>query len=76
MRRLAHLPQVGAPDPEKRTSPILEEGEAPQPEWESNASVCYFNDVAYPAGAFVRSGSEVLRCEPSGLWVRCGEWPE
>jgi hypothetical protein len=66
-------PQVGAPDPEKRTSPILDEDEELTlgHDWESGA--CYFNDVAYPVGQYVRSGSELLHCEERGVWVRRGE---
>jgi len=72
---ISHLPDVGAPDPEKRTSPILDEDEELPlvPELESDA--CYFNGVAYPIGEWVRSGSEVLHCEQRGLWVRRTELP-
>jgi hypothetical protein len=72
-----HTPQVGAPDPERRTSPIFDDDdeEAPLLDLELESGVCYFNDVAYPIGQFVRSGSEVLRCEGRGVWVRQGEIP-
>ena len=69
-------PQVGAPDPELKTSPIIDEQEADEelsPELEVEAGVCYFNSVAYGIGAYVRSGSEVLHCEERGVWVRKGE---
>jgi hypothetical protein len=66
-------PQVGAPDPNRETSPIV--GEEDQIEVEPNTSgrVCYFNGTAYPPGAYVLSGTEVLRCESPGVWVREGQ---
>ncbi len=69
-----HLPrQVGAPDPEKKTSPILDGSEQPTNDLALETGVCYFNGVAYPIGNFVLSGDELLRCEERGLWVRSGE---
>jgi hypothetical protein len=68
-----HLPQVGAPDPELETSPIFDEGEEPSFDLELETGACYFNGVEYAIGAFVRSGSEVLRCAGRGVWVRAGE---
>jgi hypothetical protein len=71
------LQQVGAPDPELRTSPIFDEDEERSLDLGEEASVCYFNSLAYPLGAFVRSGHELLRCEEGGVWVRRGEaWIE
>ncbi len=67
-----HAPQVGAPDPEKRTSPILDEDEEFSLDLELETGVCYFNDQGYPIGTYVLSGSELLRCEERGLWVRRG----
>ncbi|UCH16067.1 MAG: hypothetical protein JSW36_09800 [Burkholderiales bacterium] len=66
-------PQVGAPDPQRDTSPIV--GEEDQVEVEPNVlpGICYFNGVAYRIGDFVQSGSELLRCEAPGVWVRKGE---
>jgi hypothetical protein len=69
-----HAPHVGAPDPESRTSLIVEETDE---DFEvegmeaSEDSGCYFNDVAYRRGQFVCSGDELLRCE-NGQWVREG----
>lgn len=64
---------VGAPDPEARTSPILEERDE---EYEvlgqevEDLPNCYFNNVAYPDHTYVCSGSgALLRCE-KGVWVR------
>ena len=69
-----NLPQVGAPDPELRTSPIFDEydEEAPE-ELDVETGVCYFNGEAYPIGDYVLSGSELLRCERRGVWIREGE---
>ncbi len=69
-----HAPQVGAPDPEHDTSPIIEETDeefdvAGQELGES--PVCHFNGAAYEHGQYVCSGSELLRCE-RGAWLRCG----
>jgi hypothetical protein len=71
-----HVPQVGAPDPELATSPIVDEFEEYEelaPDVELEAGVCYFNGVVFPLGQFVRSGSELLRCAERGIWVRSGE---
>lgn len=70
-----HHPQVGAPDPERDTSPILDEDEREDIEPEAASTFCLFNGVAYHTGAYVVSGDEVLRCEAPGLWVRQGELP-
>ncbi len=66
---------VGAPDPELKTSPILEELDEDYAEIAKQAEelpVCYFNGVKYAAGKYVCSGSgELLRCE-KGIWLREG----
>jgi hypothetical protein len=69
--------QVGAPDPERKTSPILDEDEMDDPSFdlELESGACYFNDCFYPIGQYVRSGSELLHCEERGVWVRTGELP-
>jgi ribonuclease Z len=71
------LPQVGAPDPELKNSPIIDESEhdehAGSPDLEIEEGVCYFNDEAFAIGDFVRSGSEVLQCAERGVWLRKGE---
>jgi hypothetical protein len=66
-------PQVGAADPELRTSPILDEDEEFSLDLELESGVCYFNNVPYRIGQFVLSGNELLHCEERGLWVRKGE---
>ena len=74
MDRHLHLPQVGAPDPERNSSPVAEETDE---EYEvlrrevPGESVCYFNDQSFGHGTYVCSGSILLRCD-YGLWVRMG----
>jgi len=69
-----HPPEVGAPDPELKNSPIMEETDE---EFEvlaqevSEAPACYFNGIAYADGAYVRSGTDLLRCT-NGTWIREG----
>jgi hypothetical protein len=67
------IPQVGAPDPELKCSPIFDEEEDVSLDRELESPGCYFNDVAYPIGQYVRSGSELLHCEDRGVWLRAGE---
>ena len=68
-----HLPQLGAPDPERKTSPIIDEDEEISLDFELETGVCYFNDIAYPLSTYVMSGAEILRCTDRGVWVRTGE---
>lgn len=66
--------QVGAPDPELRNSPIVEDTDENfevAGQEVSEDAVCYFNDQMYRNGAYVCSGSDLLRCE-RGAWVRTG----
>ncbi|BAU47714.1 hypothetical protein SVA_1139 [Sulfurifustis variabilis] len=75
MNAPSSVPQVGAPDPELHTSPIVEREEAeevPSLDDELEQGACYFNDVRYPVGQYVRCGDEVLRCM-RGVWVSKGE---
>lgn len=71
------LPQLGAPDPERKNSPIIDESEYDEheasPDQEIEEGVCYFNDEVFDIGASVQSGSEVLQCSERGVWVRKGE---
>lgn len=72
-----HVPRVGAPDPERRTSPILDEeneNEILPLDRDLEGGACYFNDVRYALGQRVYSGDEVLRCE-RGVWVHAGDVP-
>jgi hypothetical protein len=70
---VAHVPQVGAPDPELRTSPILDEDEELSTDEELEAGVCYFNNSSYAIGQYVLTGSDLLQCQERGVWVRTGE---
>lgn len=67
--------QVGALDPELKSSPIMEEGDedfdvlAQEVE---DLPTCFYNNVSYETGQYVCSGStELLRCH-NGLWVQVG----
>lgn len=75
MPKTIHATQVGAPDPEHRTSPIYarEEADDLSADFELETGFCYFNDTRYRMGDYVRSGEELLRCEERGIWVRHGE---
>lgn len=70
-----HPPQVGAPDPERRNSPVLTDPEQSfellREQIDETTPSCYFNDVNYPDGAEVASGSTILRCD-RGIWVDVG----
>lgn len=68
-----HIPQVGAPDPELQTSPIFDEYDEISLDMELETGACYFNNVVYPVGQFLLSGSEMLHCEERGVWMRRGE---
>jgi hypothetical protein len=66
---------VGAPDPELKTSPILDEEDEEfdvLAQEQEELPVCYFNNVAYDNGTFVCSGSGVLLKCQRGLWLREG----
>jgi len=66
---------VGTLDPELRNSLILEDTDEDFPvlaQEVEGLDVCYFNNVPYPNGHFVCSGSsELLHCE-NGVWIRQG----
>ena len=67
--------QVGAPDPEQRNSPILDESADNDQTSDDLDSLelasCYFNDTVFGNGSEVCSGDELLRCE-RGKWLRIG----
>ena len=73
------LPQLGAPDPELKNSPIIDEAEydehAGGADLELEEGVCYFNSEPFAIGACILSGSEVLECSGRGVWVSKGEKP-
>lgn len=66
---------VGAPDPELKTSRILEESDE---EYDvlsqevDDVPYCFFNDVMYKDGDYVCSGSSILLHCVKGLWIRQG----
>lgn len=67
-------PQVGSPDPELKTSPILEEfadDYSVLKQQVPGEPVCYFNDKRYSHGSYVCSGDALLRCD-YGIWIRTG----
>jgi hypothetical protein len=69
-----HVTLVGAPDPELRTSPIFDEfDEDISLDLELETGACYFNNMVYPVGQYLLSGSELLHCGERGVWVRKGE---
>lgn len=66
--------QVGVPDPELDTSPIVGDvGDAAEFETQVRRRGCRFNGLAYRPGDVVLSGRELLRCEASGYWVSEGD---
>jgi hypothetical protein len=67
------LTQVGAPDPERKSSLIIDDEDDLTLDFELEEAVCYFNDKPYPIGTYVMSGDEVLHCEERGVWVKKGE---
>jgi hypothetical protein len=71
--RSSSHPQVGAPDPNLETSPIVGDDEQVEVEPNVPQGRCAFNGVSYAVGDFVVSGSELLHCESPGVWVREGE---
>lgn len=70
----AKPPMVGAPDPERRTSPIFDqiEDEFDLMDLDLETGVCYFNDESFEIGSYVCSGDELLQCQERGVWVRKG----
>lgn len=74
MTEQINVAQVGAPDPEKPTSPIVEEGlvdrEVDELDRDTHHS-CTFNGAPFAEGQFVCSGNELLRCQ-QGHWVQSG----
>lgn len=63
--------ELGTPDPNLRTSPILQPVELePPPTVDDNTTlpVCFFNGEEFDHGSYIRSGDTVLRCE-GGVWA-------
>lgn len=74
MSERGKAPDVGAPDPELRNSPIFDESsnEELDLDMELEEGVCFFNNETFDIGAYVCSGDELLRCEERGVWIREG----
>ena len=74
MSNTGSKPQVGAPDPEQKTSPIFDDSDREflSLDTELEEGVCYFNDQIYKVGEYVCSGDELLCCEEFGVWIRKG----
>ncbi len=74
MNSFKHAEDVGVADPELNTSPIADEtydeievlrqGMPGEP-------VCYFNNKSYKTGAYVKSGTSILKCD-YGIWIPAG----
>lgn len=71
---IASIPDVGDQDPTSKNSPVVFDADTEEESLRQDLpdeAACYFNDVNYPDGAYVKSGSVVLRCD-SGVWVEAG----
>jgi hypothetical protein len=67
-------PDVGDQDPTAHNSPIAAEEDEETPFLQQDLpddAVCWFNDVAYDHGTFVKSGTAMLRCD-RGIWIESG----
>ena len=75
MSERIHAVQAGAPDPEHRNSPIIDESADNEQSGTEVEGVefahCHFNDTPYDNGAQLCSGDELLQCE-RGRWLRVG----
>jgi hypothetical protein len=68
------LPDVGAVDPELKTSPIAQEFDEDSDTLRQQVPgerVCYFNGRSYSHGVYVKSGTQVFKCQ-YGLWMEAG----
>ena len=74
MRTDARITQVGAQDPGLRNSPFAQEEDEDTDvvrQQVPGEPVCWFNGRDYRDGAYVRSGSLLLKCE-HGIWIDGG----
>jgi len=74
MNESEHAEDVGAPDPELNTSPIAEENDDETEvlrQEEPGEPVCYFNNKSFKTGAYVKSGTSILKCD-YGIWIPAG----
>jgi hypothetical protein len=63
--------QLGAVDPERRTSPVAWEADDDTEtlrESVPDEAVCFFNDLVYDHGTVIESGNTRLRCD-HGIWL-------
>lgn len=71
MSQIKSIPHVGAQVPDMKNSPIADDTDEEiyvlRQEVEEQP-FCYFNDISYPDGSFVQSGTDVLICS-NGLWI-------
>jgi hypothetical protein len=68
------ISDVGDQDPDERNSPIAAEEDEETPYLRQDVpgdAVCWFNNVSYAIGSYVKSGTVVLRCD-RGIWVEAG----
>ena len=73
MTKLGSVPELGAPDPELRNSPIFDDSaDELSMDLELEEGVCYFNNKTFSIGDYICSGNELLRCEIRGVWMREG----
>jgi hypothetical protein len=69
-----NIPHVGAQDPELKNSPIAEEEDEDTDvvrQQVPGEPTCYFNGTGYENGAYVVSGTTLLKCS-YGVWVEAG----
>ncbi|UCB55029.1 MAG: DUF1496 domain-containing protein [Thiotrichales bacterium] len=74
MNEFEHAVDVGAPDPELNTSPIADEGDDETEDLRQEVPgepVCYFNDQSFKTGAYIKSGTAILKCD-YGIWIPAG----
>jgi len=74
MKQHGDLPDLGAQDPERRNSPVAEEGDDDSDVLRQaipGEPFCCFNDTDFPHGAYIRTGTVILRCD-RGIWVPVG----
>jgi hypothetical protein len=65
------IEQVGAVDPTKETSPIVET-QLVTPEESVMRAVCWFNGKQFSKGAVICSDGHRLECQFDGSWWRRG----
>lgn len=66
------IEQVGAVDPTKQTSPIVETEPETEAETADERAICWFNGQQYGTGAIICSAGTRLYCNSSGNWQSAG----